>query len=104
MIQSSSTKKVLTTERFDLWFASLRDVRAARTIQVRIDRVEDGNLGDFKVLARGVFELRIHHGPGYRLYGLHLDLDTVVILIGGDKATQVQDIHAAQEIARQLKD
>jgi putative addiction module killer protein len=59
-------KIIHTTEMFDAWFASLRDKRAVRRIQARIDRIEDGNFGDCGPVGEGVSEMRIHHGPGYR--------------------------------------
>ena len=96
--------KIYTTEVFDLWFESLRDRLAARRIQARIDRDEDGNLGDHKSLAQGVFELRIHHGPGYRVYFAQRGEAIVILLVGGDKSSQARDIQIAQELARQLKE
>lgn len=95
---------VYTTERFDRWFASLRDLKAKRRIQARIDRVEDGNFGDYQRLRDKVYEMRIHHGPGYRLYFTLRGLDIVILLAGGDKSTQVADIEMAVSEARQLGD
>jgi len=59
-------KSIYTTEVFDAWFESLRDKQAARRIQARIDRAEEGNFGDCKPVGEGVSEMRIHYGPGYR--------------------------------------
>jgi putative addiction module killer protein len=61
-------KTIYTTEVFDGWFDSLRDKQAARRIQARIDRAEEGNFGDHKSVGAGVSEMRIHHGPGFRVY------------------------------------
>ncbi len=61
-------KSIQTTEVFDTWYRGLKDRLAARKIQVRIDRAEDGNFGDCKSVGGGVSEMRIHHGPGYRVY------------------------------------
>ena len=58
---------VLTTEAFNTWFSGLRDRTAARRIQARIDRAETGNFGDCAPVGEGVSEMRIHHGPGYRV-------------------------------------
>ena len=59
---------IQTTEVFDTWFAGLKDKQAARRVQARIDRAEDGNLGDCEPVGEGVSEMRIHYGPGYRVY------------------------------------
>ncbi|ALK87331.1 type II toxin-antitoxin system RelE/ParE family toxin [Limnohabitans sp. 63ED37-2] len=95
---------IYTTENFDQWFSSLRDKQTARRIQARIDRAEDGNFGDHKSVGEGVFEMRIHHGPGYRVYFMLRGLEVVILLIAGDKSTQVKDIQIAQDMARQLKE
>lgn len=95
---------IYTTENFDQWFSSLRDKQTARRIQARIDRAEDGNFGDHKSVGEGVFEMRIHHGPGYRVYFMLRGLEVVILLIAGDQSTQVKDIQIAQDMARQLKE
>ena len=95
---------IYTTENFDQWFSNLRDRQTARRIQARIDRAEDGNFGDHKSVGEGVFEMRIHHGPGYRVYFTLRGLEVVILLIAGDKSTQVKDIQIAQDMARQLKE
>lgn len=59
---------ILTTETFDAWFSLLKDTQARVRIQVRIDRAEEGNFGDCQPVGEGVSEMRIHHGPGYRVY------------------------------------
>jgi putative addiction module killer protein len=68
-------KSIYTTGMFDAWFQSLRDKQAARRIQVRIDRAEEGNFGDCKPVGSGVSEMRIHFGPGYRVYFTQRGLD-----------------------------
>ena len=95
-------KSIHTTETFDTWFASLTDKQAARRIQVRIDRAEDGNFGDCEPVGEGVSEMRIHYGPGYRVYFVQRGLDSVILLAGGDKSTQFKDIKSALKIARKL--
>ncbi len=95
---------VLTTERFRRWFSDLRDNRARHRIQARIDWMEDGHFGDCKPVGDKVFEMRIHFGPGYRLYFTMHGLELVILLAGGDKSTQQRDIEAATTEARTLKE
>lgn len=88
---------------FDEWFASLRDTRTRASVDARLARVRAGNFGDAKSVGGGVFELRITLGPGLRVYyGLH-GRQVVVLLGGGDKATQPRDIHRAQELWQKFK-
>lgn len=81
---------------FSEWFNSLRDIRAKLKISKRLDRVELGNLGDFKSLGDGIFELRIDYGAGYRIYFGQVGSVIVLLLCGGDKKTQQQDIQQAK--------
>ena len=97
-------KTIYTTDSFDAWFASLRDRQAARRIQARIDRAEDGNFGDHKPVGEGVSEMRIHYGPGFRVYFTLRGVEVVILLAGGEKSSQATDIRAAQALARQLKE
>ncbi|NTW86266.1 MAG: type II toxin-antitoxin system RelE/ParE family toxin [Holophagaceae bacterium] len=85
-----------------IWFAALADARAKAQIKARIRRVEQGNLGDCGPVGAGVSEMRIHFGPGYRIYFIQQGLEFVVLLGGGDKSTQDKDIKAALELARQV--
>jgi len=93
---------IQTTEVFDAWYDGLRDVRAKRRIQVRIDRAEDGNFGDCEPIGEGVSEMRIHYGPGYRVYFTRAGMDVMILLAGGDKSTQAKDIKAALKLAGEL--
>ena len=93
---------IQTTDTFDAWFAELKDRRAAARVQARIDRAEDGNLGDCAPVGEGVSEMRIHYGPGYRLYFVRRGLELIILLAGGDKATQDRDIQTALVLAREL--
>ena len=74
--------------------------RALAIINVRLTRFWEGNLGDYRVVGEGVFEARIHYGPGYRMYFMLDGADVVLLLCGGDKGSQQQDIWRAQELAR----
>jgi len=82
---------------YDLWFDSLRDKRAQSRIIARLGQVEAGNLGDCKSVGEGVIELRIDVGAGYRLYCGRSGATLVVLLCGGDKSTQSQNIEQARE-------
>ena len=91
--------EVLQSATFRDWLERLADRRARARIQVRIDRAKLGNLGDVKSLGWGLCEMRIDYGPGYRLYFLREGRLIVVLLCGGTKRTQTQDIARARMIA-----
>jgi len=93
---------IYTTPVFDRWFERLRDRAAAARIQARIDRAESGNLGDCKPVGGGVSEMRIDHGPGYRVYFVQHGAEVVILLVGGGKSTQASDIEKAKALAKQL--
>lgn len=95
-------KQILTTEVFTDWFSGLRDLRAKVRIQARIDRAELGNFGDCAPVGEGVSEMRIHYGPGYRVYFVQRGFEVVILLAGGDKSSQAQDIKWALAMAREL--
>lgn len=94
---------ILTTEQFDKWFNALRDRKAKTLVQIRIDRMEDGNFGDCQPVGNGVSELRIHHGAGYRIYFKRSGLEIIVLLVGGDKSSQLKDIKMAITLAEELE-
>ena len=96
--------EVRQTEIFANWFKGLKDRRAKARVQARIDRLEMGNFGDVSPGGEGVSELRIHYGPGYRVYFVQRGLVIVVLLCGGDKSSQNSDITKAKKLARQLED
>jgi len=79
------------TAIFAEWMAALRDVRAKAKIAARIDRMALGNPGDVEPVGEGVSELRIHYGPGYRVYFTRQAPTLIVLLCGGDKSTQTKD-------------
>ena len=81
---------------FSEWLASLRDTKARAKIRVRLDRVSLGNLGDCHSVGDGVQELRIDYGPGYRVYFGQLGSTIVLLLCGGDKSMQANDIEQAK--------
>lgn len=103
MVYSADMIEVRKTEAFAAWFDALKDRRAKLRIQVRIDRLAHGNPGQSRALQGGVHELKIDHGPGYRVYYAQRGHMLVILLCGGDKRTQRKDIDAAIEMARQLE-
>ena len=95
---------IYTTQAFDQWFVDLKDTKGRFRIQARIDRAELGNFGDCEPVGEGVSEMRIHFGPGYRVYLAQRGLEIVVLLAGGVKGSQSKDIKTALKLARELKD
>lgn len=92
------------TEPFSEWFDGLRSIDTQVRLLRRIDRMKNGNYGDFKSLKDGVFELRLTFGPGYRVY-FGEDGDTIVVLLcGGDKSTQKKDIETAKAYWKEYKE
>lgn len=90
--------KVKKSTHFVEWYNQLKDGRARAKIALRIVQTELGNFGDSKSVGDGIFEMRIHYGPGYRLYYTNENEEIVFLLIGGDKSTQQWDIEKAKEI------
>ncbi len=95
--------EVMKSSSFDRWLRGLKDQRAAARVQVRIDRLADGNPGDVKPVGGGVSELRIDYGPGYRIYFLKDGQQLVVLLCGGSKSGQGRDIEEAQRLAAEWR-
>jgi putative addiction module killer protein len=96
--------EVHETEVFSKWLLGLRDRRGRRAITVRIQRLALGNPGDLKPVGRGVSELRVSHGPGYRVYVPQRGKVVILLLCGGDTSTQAADIEKAHALARDLED
>ena len=94
--------EIRQTNFYIQWFGRLRDRQARARINTRIRRLSLGNFGDVKPVGRGVSELRINYGPGYRVYFTQRGQTLVILLAGGDKRTQDQDIQTAQNLARNL--
>ncbi|QXL85802.1 type II toxin-antitoxin system RelE/ParE family toxin [Comamonas sp. NLF-1-9] len=91
--------EVLKSSTFDSWLRGLRDRDAKARIEVRIRRLSLGNPGQFRALKEGVNELKIDHGPGYRVYYTFKGKTLILLLCGGDKSSQGKDIRLAMDIA-----
>ena len=87
---------------FSEWLSNLKDVRGRAKIRTRLTRVELGNFGDCKSVGEGVFELRIPHGPGYRVYFGREGNSIVLLLCGGDKASQSADVEKAKRLWKEF--
>jgi putative addiction module killer protein len=96
--------EVRQTDEYEKWFDSLRDRQARARIDIRVRRLSLGNPGDVKPVGEGVSELRIDYGPGYRVYFVQRAAVLIVLLAGGDKRTQDQDIRLAKQLARELQE
>lgn len=94
--------EIRQTATYSEWFDMLRDRAAKMRIDIRIRRLSMGNPGDVKPVGDGISELRVDFGPGYRIYYVRSGELVVVLLAGGDKATQNQDIRVAKALAREL--
>ncbi len=94
--------EIRQTEEYANWFQRLRNREARARILVRIRRLSLGNPGDVKPVGEGVSEIRVDFGPGYRIYFIQHGETLIVLLAGGDKRTQKQDIKKAQELAQGL--
>lgn len=94
--------EIRQTETYIQWFGALRDLQARNRIDIRIRRLSMGNPGDVKPVGSGVSELRIDYGPGYRVYFVQRGDIVIMLLAGGTKRTQDQDIQTALALAAEL--
>jgi len=92
-------KTIRQTKLYIRWFNRLKDNLVKTRIAVRIRRMQLGNVGDAKSVGDGVFELRFDFGPGYRVYYTERAGEIIVLLAGGDKSTQKQDIEKAKQLS-----
>jgi putative addiction module killer protein len=95
---------VRLTEEFQRWLDGLKDKRAQLRVVARLRQAEAGNLGDWASVGGEVSEMRVHFGPGYRLYFTQRGSVLIVMLAGGNKSTQARDIRRAQSIASEIGD
>ena len=94
--------EVIESATFRRWIGGLKDRTGVARVNARLRNVSLGNAGDTRMLDGGVFEMRVHHGPGYRLYCLR-DGDAVVVLCGGDKGSQPRDMERAGRLANEWR-
>lgn len=94
--------RVRRTETFIAWLRHLKDAEGKARITQRIDRLAHGNAGDIKPVGGGISEMRVHCGPGYRLYCVQKGRVLIVLLCGGDKRTQQHDIERARALLAEI--
>lgn len=94
--------EVRRTDAFTAWIDGLRDRRARAVIGRRLERLSRGAFGDVRPVGSGVSEMRIDHGPGYRVYFIRRGPEVVILLCGGDKSSQKRDIFEARELAEDV--
>ena len=95
---------IVRTDIFDAWLSALKDVRAKARIIKRIRSAERGNFSDCRPVGAGVSEMRIHFGPGYRVYFMRIGDVIYLLLCGGTKRGQSSDIARAKKLARLFKE
>jgi putative addiction module killer protein len=100
----TSVMRVSMTEVYRDWINELKDRAGRARIQVRVDRLAHGNPGQHRNLTQGISELKIDAGPGYRVYYTERNGELIILLAGGDKSTQQQDIKTAIALARNLQE
>ena len=96
--------EIRRTEQFTRWLIDLKDRQGRARILTRVDRLEEGNPGNWRSVGSGVLELKIDFGPGYRVYYVQRGAALLVLLCGGDKSTQVRDIELAKALAAELEE
>jgi putative addiction module killer protein len=96
-------REIRKTARIERWLQVLRDTSAQQRIEARIKRLAAGNPGDHRILARGLRELKIDVGPGYRVYYVEIGTTVILLLAGGDKSTQRDDIATALSMIADLQ-
>ncbi len=93
---------LIQSHEFASWLAGLKDLGGRARMADRLVRAEGGNFGDCSPVGDGISEMRIHHGPGYRIYYTRRGEVIDLLLIGGDKSTQAKDITRAKTMLRTL--
>ena len=94
---------VVETEKFTDWLTGLKDITTRIRLARRLNKARRGSLGDIKPVGEGVFEMREFFGPGWRMYYVERSGALIIMLGGGEKASQVKDIQRAKKLAEELK-
>jgi len=95
---------IRTLPQFDKWLSAIKDGMTKRRLVARLKKAQLGNLGDVKSVGEGIFEMREHFGAGYRMYYVQRGHVMIVMLGGGEKSSQADDIAKAQQLANLLED
>ena len=95
--------RIQQTDTYRKWERKLKDAKARAAVAARIFRLANGLAGDVSPVGEGISEMRIHYGPGYRIYFKKRDETIVLLLCGGNKASQPRDIETAKRLARELE-
>ncbi len=95
---------ILRSEEFDAWLSALTDAKGKARILARVRSATLGNFGDTDSVGEGVSEMRVHVGPGYRVYFMRTGRTVYLLLAGGDKSTQAKDIARARSMARAVRE
>jgi len=103
VLYTGQSYRLAETTEFARWLESLRDIRAIAKIADRLKRASNGNFGDHKSVKGGVFEMRIDYGPGYRVYFFQRGKELVILLCGGDKRSQDEDVARAKRLKEEIE-
>ncbi|OHC94822.1 MAG: addiction module antitoxin RelB [Sphingomonadales bacterium RIFCSPLOWO2_12_FULL_63_15] len=95
--------EIRRTAFFDIWLNGMRDIAGKVRIIKRLERAQQGNLGDIAPVGEGVMEMRLFFGPGYRIYFVQRGDTLVILLCGGDKSSQPDDIDRAKAMAKEIE-
>jgi putative addiction module killer protein len=104
IVYTIHVKEIRETDRYKKWYQKLNDIQARARIKTRIRRLSLGNPGDCQPIGNGLSEMRIHYGPGYRVYYKDTGREIIILLCGGDKATQQADIENAKKLANEKEE
>jgi putative addiction module killer protein len=91
------------TDTFAKWLNAIRDKKAKARILARLDSAKLGNLGDCKAIGGGIHEMRVHTGPGYRIYFARRKKTMILLLCGGSKSSQARDIERAKRLLKEIE-